>query len=307
MREKPRRCTASTLTGVPLTAFGQTKSASAWARDRRAAVNAQTIRLRVRDGVDPEEAITAPWLRHPKRGKARRYGRIDWNRVRQLRNLPVAAIARKLRRSETAIRRGMKKQGWLRPVVRSRELTHGKALLGVWSNLRNRGHRPSWPDFLAFHAWALRSSYAPGLFITRLDRDVPHGPKNSRWLPVAESWQYRRPKTVTRNAFRRIRAFGELKGAAEWARDPRCVVTLAGLLARLDRGMKPKDAITKRKRREADYSSSKQVRAWGVEKPIAAWARDRRAEVGPGSIGRRLRAGWRPEAAISTAIYARPR
>lgn len=82
---------------------------------------------------------------------------------------------------------------------------------------------------------------------------------------------------------------------------------MAALLERLDQGMKPKDAITKRKRREADYTSSKQVTAWGVEKPIAAWGRDRRAKVGAFSIRKRLKAGWSAEQAISTGAFDRVR
>jgi len=173
--------------------------------------------------------------------------------------------------------------------------------------MRQRQDAPSWPTFAAFHAWALKSGYAPGLHLTRPNRAKAASPKNAAWLPVAESLSYRRPLTANHKPKRLIRAFGERKGATEWANDPRCVVTVAGLLARLDRGMKPQDAITKRKRREADYSSSKQLTAWGVEKTIAAWTRDRRAKVGAFTIRRRLADGWTPEAAISTAAFARPR
>ena len=41
-----------------------------------------------------------------------------------------------------------------------------------------------------------------------------------------------------------VTAFGETKGVSEWARDPRCKVTLVTLLRRLDRGMSPVEAIT---------------------------------------------------------------
>ena len=293
---------------MPLTAFGQTKSAAAWARDRRGKVNAQTIRDRVRDGIDPETAITASTVRHGKRGKSRPYRAIDWKRVRELRELTPAEIARRLKRSETAIRVGMRERGWLRerpPPIR--ELPHGKLLYRVWNTTLRRQDAFGWPTFAAFHAWALRSGYAPGLFLTRPDRTRPASPMNAKWLSVRESWQHRRPLTVSRRSTRPIRAFGETKSAVEWARDPRCVVTAAGLRARLDRGMRPKDAITKRKRRDADYGSSKQIEAWGIEKPIAAWARDRRARVAAGAIAKRLRAGWRPEDAIATIRFGRPR
>jgi hypothetical protein len=48
------------LDGKPITAFGVTKSAAAWSRDRRARVGADTIRLRVARGIEPERAITTP-------------------------------------------------------------------------------------------------------------------------------------------------------------------------------------------------------------------------------------------------------
>jgi len=306
----PSNCTWGTkqeAAQVGLTAFGETKSVSAWARDRRARVNAQTIRDRVRDGVDPEEAITAKQMRHGKRGKTRAYKRIGWKRVEKLRALPATEIARRLGNSSTAILRGLKERGWLERPIPIGQLPHGKRLYSVWDNTLRRQGATAWPDFAAFHAWALRSGYAPGLFLTRPDRAKPVNPKNAAWLPVRESWQLRRPKTVSRKARSKVRAFGETKGIAEWSRDPRCVVTTAGLAARLARGVSPAKAITGPKRREAEYSSAQELTAWGITKPVAAWARDRRATVNEGSIRKRLRAGWTPEAAIATKVYGRPR
>lgn len=80
-----------------------------------------------------------------------------------------------------------------------------------------------------------------------------------------------------------------------------------GALWRSSQHVQQKDAITKRKRREADYSPSKPIEAWGTTKTLAAWARDRRAKVGPEAIAARLRRGWTPEDAIGTAVYGRPR
>lgn len=45
---------------------------------------------------------------------------------------------------------------------------------------------------------------------------------------------------------RLVTAFGQTQGAAQWARDPRCKVTLVSLLSRLDRGISPEEAITTR-------------------------------------------------------------
>jgi len=75
----------------------------------------------------------------------------------------------------------------------------------------------------------------------------------------------------------------------------------------LDRGLSAIDTITRRKRHEVDYRSSKAIDAWGTSKPLAAWERDRRAKVNAGSIARRIRRGWNSEDAIATLVYGKPR
>lgn len=45
---------------LPITAWGETKSANVWSRDSRSSVDGQTIRKRIKAGMSPEEAITAP-------------------------------------------------------------------------------------------------------------------------------------------------------------------------------------------------------------------------------------------------------
>lgn len=306
----PSNCSWGTplqASGVGLTAFGETKPAEVWARDPRAAVNAQTIRDRVRDGVPPEEAISAKVARHGKRKNSRRRRTIDWDRVAALRDLPVAMIAKRLRRSVTAVRDGMRERGWYERPQTVRELKYGKRLYGVWASALRRFGSLGWSTFGAFHTWAIESGYRPGLFLTRPERGRPPGLKNALWLPMQESLRYYRPYSVSRKSSRPIRAFGETKSAVAWSQDPRCRVTTAGLLARLYRGLEPTDAITKPKRWDVEYRSKKAIEAWGVEKSIAAWARDRRARVAAGTIALRMREGWRPEDAISVAAFGSPR
>jgi hypothetical protein len=307
---RPSNCSWGTredATQAGLTAFGETKSISAWGRDSRAVVSAQTIRYRIHDGIDPESAIASKTVVRTKRGKAHPYRRIDWKRVYRLRHHPPVEIARRLGNAYTAILRGMAERGWLperRPKIR--ELEYGHPLHAVWKVTLPRQGKRGWPDFASFYAWALRSGYKPGLRLARPDRTKPASPRNALWLSERESWEYRRPLKVTRTPQRLLRAFGETKGVTEWARDPRCVVTVGGLLARLDRGVPPAKAITGRKRREAEYSSSKELTAWGVAKPLAAWARDRRARVGAGMIRDRIQKGWSAEEAIGTRPFGRP-
>lgn len=100
-----------------------------------------------------------------------------------------------------------------------------------------------------------------------------------------------------------LRALAQPSRGWGWARDPRSTVTLAGLLARLKRGLKPRQAITARKRREGVEPAGKVVDAWGVTKSLAAWARDRRARVGAPTIAKRLGRGMRAEEAITTPAF----
>jgi len=55
-----RPSTGSTKGGWAVTAFGETKSASAWARDPRCTVGTAGIAKRLHRGMPPEQAITQP-------------------------------------------------------------------------------------------------------------------------------------------------------------------------------------------------------------------------------------------------------
>lgn len=52
-------------TNITITAFGETKTISEWARDERCAVECPTLRARIKSKWEPEAAITAPsMLKH---------------------------------------------------------------------------------------------------------------------------------------------------------------------------------------------------------------------------------------------------
>ena len=76
-----------------------------------------------------------------------------------------------------------------------------------------------------------------GLMLTRIDKNKPYSKDNCKWGTH---------KDVARNGRKSVSvtAFGETKSIAEWAEDPRCMVTYAVLKSRIGQGMDPEKALT---------------------------------------------------------------
>jgi hypothetical protein len=99
-------------------------------------------------------------------------------------------------------------------------------------------HAP-WKRFEPFHAWARAHGFKLGLVLVRIDLAKDFGPQNCAWTTRSEQCKRRRMP-----ARRLLRAFGEVKGLAEWTRDSRCSVGPGVLATRLYKGWRPKDAIS---------------------------------------------------------------
>ncbi len=246
---------------VTIRAFGETKSALAWSRDKRCAVSDVLLRRRIANGIPARDAITLPPRSvrlepvAPRRAANRT---IDWDRARELyvgRGLDVKQTTAKLGASYHAILRGLRRRGMLRerptPIA---ELKHGPRIYKAWNDMRGRcksvrsrdyaavggkGIRvhPSWSEFRAFHEWALKSGYRTGLTLTRLDRTKDYTPKNCRWMSRRAAIEFKRPENFARKPRWTITAWGETKGPVEWTRDRRCKVGYAALVERLRKGM----------------------------------------------------------------------
>jgi hypothetical protein len=98
---------------------------------------------------------------------------------------------------------------------------------------------PEWEsDFVAFQTWAMAHGYQAGLQIDRIDNNGDYSPVNCRWVTSTVNARNKRSTHA-------IPAFGETKSIAAWAEDPRCVVALHTLYARLTRFYwAPEEALT---------------------------------------------------------------
>ncbi|MBK7876299.1 MAG: hypothetical protein IPJ77_11170 [Planctomycetes bacterium] len=299
-----------------VTAFGESKSVHAWSKDPRCSVSGETLRTRLNEGLPPETAIT----KKPARPGGRRSASPMWNQVLQhyvVEGRSVVETAKLIGTDYHTVLRGLQKRGWFRPrPTPVDKLKHGKALQKSWQAMRERctskkhpdfhniGARgirvaEAWDSFGAFHAWALAAGYRPGLVLMRSSPDANYGPEACRWMTRKEQLRYRRPPKISHKPRWTIRAFGETKGPQAWTRDPRCTVSMAGLVDRLKRGMPPEEAITFPNPLEGGVAPGRDITAFGMTQTVAAWARDQRARVSVTTIGVRLRRGMSPEDAIT--------
>lgn len=198
----------------------------------------------------------------------------------------------------------------------------------AWSGMMTR-HRaevvPEWHDFKAFRRYMGRRP-KPHYKIVRVDDNQPYGPGNLVWLPRRRpltvdgkeidlydlarvnninptTLAYRLKRMPVEDAIRcrvgpsgperMIEAWGEVKNIAGWARDPRCKVSRTALGRRLDRGMKPEEAISA-------YTIDQKVTAWGEVKTVREWSDDPRCQVSYTGLLRRLLRNIDPEVAISS-------
>lgn len=127
-------------------------------------------------------------------------------------------------------------------------------LYNVWYNMRARCTDPEheswdlyggrgirlceeWEDYKSFYEWAL-PKWQKGLVLDKIDNNLNYSPTNCRFVTPTDSLRNKRNCV-------KITAFGESKGAREWAADERCHVTHSCVLRRIKKGWLPEDAITK--------------------------------------------------------------
>jgi len=219
-----------------------------------------------------------------------------------------AAVARQLGCAGATVSEYLRRRG-IRPPSR---VTRNPATLGIYTawrrmirSCRDRSYPAFalygrrgidvcalWEHFEPFRDWSLRHGWKPGRGLLLIDQSRGFSPRNCRWAERRE--QLRRRYVKPR---RPLRAFGEKKGLGQWARDPRCRVTLMGLAARLDRGWHPEDAISlpprDRPQRLRRHGASGHIRA---ARRKVNWSRVERLVLDQGlsiaEVARRLRVGY---------------
>lgn len=112
--------------------------------------------------------------------------------------------------------------------------------------------------------------------------------------------------------------WGEKKSAREWVEDPRCEHDSPREIGRRVKkhGWTVEDAITKplkgsrkakaaRAKREAEEKAEKgetfigrSVLAWGLRKNMSEWCEEPFVQISVSTLYRRLKKGWKPEAAL---------
>lgn len=96
-----------------------------------------------------------------------------------------------------------------------------------------------------------------------------------------------------------VAAFGETKTAAEWDKDPRCVVSARTLRLRINRDGWEGERAIMTPAKECDPLAP--VEAFGETKTVGEWAKDDRCVVTYTLLSYRMTSGvWEPEAAITT-------
>lgn len=253
--------------------------------------------------------------------------KIDWEKARKLHlenGLSKAAVARRLGASYAGITKVFEAMGASRP--RPPQLTtpsECERLRYLWHSMRKRCNNPNsqryayfgargvklakeWSQFEPFLRWALATGSKPGLCLTRIDPKRGFSPSNCTWSTSREAWE-KQPHEAYHGRQHLVFAFGELKGYKEWEKDPRCRIGHAGLRYRIKGGWHPERAITEPGVHDANLGRIiVPLTAFGVTKSLSSWERDRRCRIGKAALLARIRAGWKPEDAISTPAYKQP-
>jgi hypothetical protein len=165
-----------------------------------------------------------------------------------------ASYARRTGASAQGVRQALRRAG---VVVRRRpsqlRTAADRRLYGAWCRMRGRANSSerygasvagicaAWREFDAFRRWSLANGYHPDRFIVLRDRSRGYSPSNCRWS--TRSALLRQGRKLHGPGSRGIRAFGEVKTPADWARDRRCRVKLTTLSNRLRDGIRPEAAI----------------------------------------------------------------
>ena len=254
-------------------AWGEERSPSAWARDERAAVGAQTIVRRLAEGMTPELAITTPGQELVKLLTAfgETKGVVEW------------AADPRAKVSADGIRK-RSREGWdAEAAISTPDPRTGRTEL-----LEAFGERKTLVE------WQKDARCLPNY--QALAARVRKG------MPLEEALT--KPPKPQPESKAGIEAFGERKRIFEWVKDPRCAVDSTVLKSRLQNGWEAERALTTPLSLPATQARHT---AFGETKTLKAWAADPRCPVSyTGLRGRVLESGMSMEEAMTRPMPKAP-
>lgn len=316
----PEQAIASPLSSVEdgpvkVAAFGELKTLRDWADDYRAETSYTNIRNRIGDGWSAEAAISTPTHRRTAR-PVEAWGETKSLRAWSLDERAGASYATILRRLE---------EGWEaeRAISEAFDAPDGitawgerksfkawakdpRATVG-WNGIRRRVNNGMAPE---------EAISSPGREMDREFEAFGETKRLSEWLEdprcvvdrlgfhsrMSQGFTPERALAQPFREFDGVTAWGETKSLWAWEQDPRAGVCRSTMQKRLADGMDPETAISEALPpiRRGDLT------AFGESKSLKEWAKDPRCEVGPETIGGRLRDGLSPEEAIRRPIQGSP-
>ena len=263
---------------VFVTAFGETRSLSDWARDARCVVGKRAVMDRIRAGMTPEAALTTV----PERGVAlsleafgERKSGAEWGRD------PRCAVSLSVLYNRLGA--GMAVEA---------------ALTTPSPTLHSHGLHEAFGETRTLKAWSedprCTVTYS-GLKSRVLDEGMAMEAALTAKIGVARRGRLALPEE----------AFGETKPLGEWLEDARCAVRRATVLGRLSKGWPLEKALaapngTIHNRVETGGLHE----AFGETKTLARWVADARCVVGHDCLRGRIAGGMSVEAALTTPLAA---
>jgi hypothetical protein len=306
--------------GSMLTAFGVTLSTSDWVKDARCPLDgAKEISRRIREGEDPESAIT-----RPKQAPVDQAGEMSEEERRE-RDL-VRGVWRGMKnRCLNPKDQGFKNYGGRGISISSEWLESFDAFVADVGIRPTANHQIERVDNDGNYCvenciWALplvqASNKRNTLRIAAFGRTLTTGKWHTepeagvnvdgRIISARLSKGWEAERAISEEVSKRkglITAFSETKSAQEWEDDHRCCVTASGIYGRIRGGYSSEAAIT------APSANAGRIDAFGESKRSCEWADDLRAGSGATgtAIRSRIKRGMHSEDAISTPFIDRPK
>lgn len=255
--------------------FGEIKNMVQWTKDERCKVGYITLLKRIKAGWEPEKAMT--FFRNRKALFLEVFGEIkslkEWSRDERC------------------------KVGYGTLQNRLNKLGNETAAVSILERERKKGEKRDknilYKEVKEYEAFGESQSLSKWESDDRCKVSA-----TAIVYRIKKGWEVE--KAITTPAKKvplYIKAFGEIKTVAGWVRDDRCSVCKHTLKDRIRRyGWEPEKAVKTPARN--NYNEI-MVEIYGEKKNLTEWGKDSRCNVSHITFGERLRAGWRPEKALT--------